>query len=127
MIRRPPRSTLFPYTTLFRSESPVGDVYYVDLRKVVHGLHDLLAVPRVAGVDRDVAGAPMLAHADDVDGAYHGARIPHGRQDLAERPRPVRELDPQGEAVARARYRFHNGVPFPCLPRDGLYCSHRPR
>src|SRR3712207_7967956 len=31
MIRRPPRSTLFPYTTLFRSLSPVGrpidDVY----------------------------------------------------------------------------------------------------
>src|SRR3989441_6409370 len=24
MIRRPPRSTLFPYTTLFRSEQPVG-------------------------------------------------------------------------------------------------------
>src|SRR5258708_29664998 len=23
MIRRPPRSTLFPYTTLFRSESPL--------------------------------------------------------------------------------------------------------
>src|SRR3989454_1259090 len=27
MIRRPPRSTLFPYTTLFRSQRPgVGDV-----------------------------------------------------------------------------------------------------
>src|SRR2546429_1681433 len=26
MIRRPPRSTLFPYTTLFRSERPHGDV-----------------------------------------------------------------------------------------------------
>src|SRR3712207_8305673 len=25
MIRRPPRSTLFPYTTLFRSRSPPGD------------------------------------------------------------------------------------------------------
>src|SRR3712207_8527825 len=25
MIRRPPRSTLFPYTTLFRSASDVGD------------------------------------------------------------------------------------------------------
>src|SRR3712207_8843365 len=25
MIRRPPRSTLFPYTTLFRSQHPVGD------------------------------------------------------------------------------------------------------
>src|SRR3712207_7204494 len=24
MIRRPPRSTLFPYTTLFRSPSPTG-------------------------------------------------------------------------------------------------------
>src|SRR3712207_7139845 len=24
MIRRPPRSTLFPYTTLFRSETPEG-------------------------------------------------------------------------------------------------------
>src|SRR3712207_8908752 len=24
MIRRPPRSTLFPYTTLFRSNAPVG-------------------------------------------------------------------------------------------------------
>src|SRR5258706_9668777 len=24
MIRRPPRSTLFPYTTLFRSEAPAG-------------------------------------------------------------------------------------------------------
>src|SRR3712207_8600621 len=29
MIRRPPRSTLFPYTTLFRSkESPLGDVVF---------------------------------------------------------------------------------------------------
>src|SRR2546422_4863175 len=26
MIRRPPRSTLFPYTTLFRSERPVDSV-----------------------------------------------------------------------------------------------------
>src|SRR2546430_12783341 len=25
MIRRPPRSTLFPYTTLFRSESPTSE------------------------------------------------------------------------------------------------------
>src|SRR5689334_24610134 len=25
MIRRPPRSTLFPYTTLFRSEAPIEE------------------------------------------------------------------------------------------------------
>src|SRR5947208_7537058 len=29
MIRRPPRSTLFPYTTLFRSDE-AGDVYVAD-------------------------------------------------------------------------------------------------
>src|SRR2546427_11920002 len=34
MIRRPPRSTLFPYTTLFRSMSQPGDVRNVVL---VHG------------------------------------------------------------------------------------------
>src|SRR2546430_11951577 len=36
MIRRPPRSTLFPYTTLFRSavrvEVPADGVYAIDLR-----------------------------------------------------------------------------------------------
>src|SRR3712207_7634740 len=26
MIRRPPRSTLFPYTTLFRSPTPIADL-----------------------------------------------------------------------------------------------------
>src|SRR2546430_11698476 len=28
MIRRPPRSTLFPYTTLFRSRTRLGDTTY---------------------------------------------------------------------------------------------------
>src|SRR5438132_2841306 len=32
MIRRPPRSTLFPYTTLFRSEAAVGDRYKLHVR-----------------------------------------------------------------------------------------------
>src|SRR2546425_3715497 len=33
MIRRPPRSTLFPYTTLFRSRQPLapGKVYELDV------------------------------------------------------------------------------------------------
>src|SRR2546425_5356905 len=35
MIRRPPRSTLFPYTTLFRSESsPIAGVdYWIGLKE----------------------------------------------------------------------------------------------
>src|SRR2546430_1471978 len=42
MIRRPPRSTLFPYTTLFRSE-PQADVAFGragDLVEQRHGRHD---------------------------------------------------------------------------------------
>src|SRR3989454_11131762 len=31
MIRRPPRSTLFPYTTLFRSDRGVPPYYPIDL------------------------------------------------------------------------------------------------
>src|SRR2546425_4273344 len=42
MIRRPPRSTLFPYTTLFRSEQllvrPVGR-HHIDLRQPGSGRH----------------------------------------------------------------------------------------
>src|SRR3712207_7954462 len=38
MIRRPPRSTLFPYTTLFRSVVQVGDDHVRDLARVApHG------------------------------------------------------------------------------------------
>src|SRR5689334_24649668 len=58
MIRRPPRSTLFPYTTLFRSaaawgEHPVGgeagdEGVGVALVDVAHELHD-----RRRCVDRD--------------------------------------------------------------------------
>src|SRR2546422_4410153 len=35
MIRRPPRSTLFPYTTLFRSRLPQGVVTYLSDNKAL--------------------------------------------------------------------------------------------
>src|SRR3712207_8261120 len=38
MIRRPPRSTLFPYTTLFRSVHEVADVPVRVPQEVRHGL-----------------------------------------------------------------------------------------
>src|SRR3712207_7811279 len=50
MIRRPPRSTLFPYTTLFRS-SPFG-IASVS-RQVPPGLFEFLyALSRAQGADR---------------------------------------------------------------------------
>src|SRR3712207_9223774 len=55
MIRRPPRSTLFPYTTLFRS----GEVVGVGLLEVfVHGHHGVVGVGRALGqVAGELAGA----------------------------------------------------------------------
>src|SRR5258708_27680631 len=44
MIRRPPRSTLFPYTTLFRSLQDAGDeVARVAVGEHRAGVHDALA------------------------------------------------------------------------------------
>src|SRR2546425_3693188 len=61
MIRRPPRSTLFPYTTLFRSLSKEGERIALD-----HDLEDLfLAQPPVASPpiqrDKSVAQASLTA------------------------------------------------------------------
>src|SRR2546423_11484199 len=51
MIRRPPRSTLFPYTTLFRSHGPRG----ARARRVRH---------RAAGAgDREAVRVGLLRHA----------------------------------------------------------------
>src|SRR5256885_10248406 len=38
MIRRPPRSTLFPYTTLFRSNSPVMSMPTSAIASIAEGL-----------------------------------------------------------------------------------------
>src|SRR5256885_9627664 len=48
MIRRPPRSTLFPYTTLFRSDVRVGVVSRQDPRGGAGDVRALL-VPQVGG------------------------------------------------------------------------------
>src|SRR3712207_7624398 len=50
MIRRPPRSTLFPYTTLFRS----GDERDLDLHQVVADDEDVVDPER-----RAVGGVPV--------------------------------------------------------------------
>src|SRR2546422_7837945 len=48
MIRRPPRSTLFPYTTLFRS---VGEILAQQrVRQLEVGVDQLLLVARLEGV-----------------------------------------------------------------------------
>src|SRR5438445_5419855 len=66
MIRRPPRSTLFPYTTLFRSHRPPGHRRFVRRgRRAAAALHHLSLLqmrrlappppPAAQGVERPVA------------------------------------------------------------------------
>src|SRR3712207_7954702 len=83
MIRRPPRSTLFPYTTLFRSHLPVGEreevaddlvVLPVGVALVARELADVLAVDEQRAVDergedpqeeRGVVGGVRRARGED--------------------------------------------------------------
>src|SRR3712207_2250795 len=89
MIRRPPRSTLFPYTTLFRSEvvlaargQRVGLVYEEDaaerlLRHVAH-LHRRL--PDVAGDEPRAVGLGQVAAPQHAERAVDLRDEPrHGR------------------------------------------------
>src|SRR3712207_7923183 len=60
MIRRPPRSTLFPYTTLFRSDE--------------EGSHEAFEVPggRSLDVERDLLSADLAAAGHPVPHAAKG-------------------------------------------------------
>src|SRR3712207_9214041 len=54
MIRRPPRSTLFPYTTLFRSRSRNNGRFWVSTRQTafaIYGLTDYLRVSQELSPD----------------------------------------------------------------------------
>src|SRR3712207_8958602 len=65
MIRRPPRSTLFPYTTLFRSPAPVRQ-----------------------GPTAGAETRPRHAHRGGRGGPRRAAREVPDRVGLARRPRP---------------------------------------
>src|SRR3712207_7688675 len=60
MIRRPPRSTLFPYTTLFRSDVK-GPVYYADadwdklVRQALSRKVTFREIAKYPAVERDLA------------------------------------------------------------------------
>src|SRR3712207_8583946 len=66
MIRRPPRSTLFPYTTLFRSDSPVGRDDDAALR-VLRQLED--------GDGYNVLGAEPVARKEVVRSEEHTSEL----------------------------------------------------
>src|SRR3712207_8742666 len=66
MIRRPPRSTLFPYTTLFRSELAVAhpapdDMGHVEEAREVR-VDDLVPLLRRHAVEGRVTGDARVVH-----------------------------------------------------------------
>src|SRR6266702_2552343 len=68
MIRRPPRSTLFPYTTLFRSRRPAATAPVQELRTagpVLRQLHARRSAWHSAACSGD--GAGRLHHAANRD------------------------------------------------------------
>src|SRR3712207_7283425 len=70
MIRRPPRSTLFPYTTLFRSGPDRGAEDAVPLRgrhrRALHGRGVLRAAGDPRGVDEGQAPVRSEEHTSEL-------------------------------------------------------------
>src|SRR5687767_7150886 len=66
MIRRPPRSTLFPYTTLFRSQA--FDVYSPKILAAIMGLEDILT-SRCIAIPMRRTDKQMPCFPPDFDGA----------------------------------------------------------
>src|SRR5258708_22875417 len=106
MIRRPPRSTLFPYTTLFRSQHPAirgqtidEDVDALGEDVAVRGLDAVAAVDgvgvRPAGVDEQRRAHRELAAGD------HLARARHPLAALARRPQRLDIVGGRASAVER--------------------------
>src|SRR3989442_3736117 len=73
MIRRPPRSTLFPYTTLFRSTYPganpkeVAESVAVPLEEAINGVEGLMYMKSVAASD----GSRSEEHTSELQSRPH--------------------------------------------------------
>src|SRR3712207_7420266 len=68
MIRRPPRSTLFPYTTLFRSEGKVA----AEAAAGRNSHFDAKVIPSVAYTDPEVAWTGLTENECKAKGIKYG-------------------------------------------------------
>src|SRR3712207_6940593 len=88
MIRRPPRSTLFPYTTLFRSLDVAERVQpYAELRRVLAQRLDLGAADRVGDrlVDLERRNVVVLGRQRQVGAAHASPRSEEHTSELQSR------------------------------------------
>src|SRR5258708_18971993 len=79
MIRRPPRSTLFPYTTLFRSLfSSLCGLILISWKSETRRLTD--GNPRRLGARRNPSHLSSFAAGPDIPGAPRAPRLPQARR-----------------------------------------------
>src|SRR3712207_9231226 len=106
MIRRPPRSTLFPYTTLFRSEEALSRFAAEKVDLVVLDL----MLPRLDGLEvckrlRAQSSVPiiMLTARDDEFDKVLGLEL--GADDYITKPFSIREFRSRVREIGRASCR----------------------
>src|SRR5258707_3033182 len=103
MIRRPPRSTLFPYTTLFRSVDVVGTVLGVVLDDEDHALRP---DRRVRDRADDLAQTEVVVRHERLrgwDSGHRAERVVKRQGEVVELRHAVRQqllLELRGERVA---------------------------
>src|SRR3712207_7078330 len=82
MIRRPPRSTLFPYTTLFRSaieyhvpDEVIAQPYVGEMLRFANSKFDFCVTPNHKMYVRDRSGKTRLMRADEEVGDRKSTRL----------------------------------------------------
>src|SRR2546426_9582803 len=117
MIRRPPRSTLFPYTTLFRSRLDLtpGRAFTLSraTKQILGSLPDLVTIKLFASASLPSEVAFLKRDVDDLLGDYRGAG--HGKVRVA-----VRDPSADPAALREARQLGIPAVQFNVLGRSEL-------
>src|SRR2546430_16718943 len=126
MIRRPPRSTLFPYTTLFRSRRAAGGDH-VSSPRGPRG--EALHAARVAGRPRAQASAAVAGRGAAALEAHRAQDAPDCRRARAKSTRPQRFAARGGATRVNPRRALAIAVPLLWLAALGsaagaIYCKH---
>src|SRR5260370_30900805 len=77
MIRRPPRSTLFPYTTLFRSVRSIGSDLHMDYTAVGQTTHIAARMEQMATARSEEHTSELQSHLNLVCRLLLEKKIPH--------------------------------------------------
>src|SRR2546426_9319700 len=106
MIRRPPRSTLFPYTTLFRSEKNIEKLGFkmTDIKAILLNHNHGDQSGAAAYMKRRTGGAAVMAGFAEIPFLEHGGALPGGA------PGPNIPPAPRGQAPGPAGQAHPNQV-----------------